>query len=279
MRRRPGRGAGIRRRRNGVRAELPPEGTRLLDARDVTVRYGGLVAVDRVSVGVSPFEIVGLIGPNGAGKTSLFEALSGFRDPAEGTVWLAGTDVTRWPAHKRAAAGLTRTFQRLELFEHLTVFDNLLAASEARVVEFGMAADVLGIRGRADAAAVNTATEVLEGIGLAHVTHRLAGELPAGLGRLVEIGRALCTRPLVLLLDEPSAGLTESETDELATRLHDLVTSGGPSLFIVEHDVPFVLGLAHRICVMEFGRLIADGTPDEIRRDPEVGRAYLGAAT
>lgn len=247
----------------------------LLTADGVTVRYGGLVAVDDASVALDTGEIVGLIGPNGAGKTSLFEAVSGFVTPAEGHIRFDGEDVTDQPVHRRAAAGLTRTFQRLELFGHMSVFDNLLVAAEARLLEYGLAADVLGLR-RASSGGVERAEEVAEQLGLTDAGDRLAGELPAGRGRLVEIGRALCGRPRALLLDEPTAGLDETETDAVADALRRVVSAGGPALFVVEHDVPFVSGLADRIYVMEFGRIIAHGSPEDVRGDPEVRRAYLG---
>lgn len=249
--------------------------TALLEASGVTVRYGGLVAVDAVSVELDRDEVVGLIGPNGAGKTSLFEALSGFVTPQAGRVRFDGDDVTDRPVHQRASAGLTRTFQRLELFGHMTVLDNLLVAAEARQLEYGVAADVVGLRRTADIAS-DRASDVAFRLGLGAVRDRLAGELPAGLGRLVEIGRALCGRPKALLLDEPTAGLDEAETDALAAALREATAGDGPALFVVEHDVPFVSDLADRIYVMEFGRIIAHGTPDEIRGDPEVRRAYLG---
>lgn len=248
----------------------------LLDASNITVAYGGLLAVNDVSVGVDSEEIVGLIGPNGAGKTSLFEAISGFLNPVSGRIVIDGRDVTNSEPHRRCEAGLTRTFQRLELFAHLTVHENLLAAAEARLVEYGLAADVLGLR-QADQKSVALANETATRLGLRGVSARLAGELPAGLGRLVEVGRALCTSPKVVLLDEPTAGLDEEETDELGSTLREIVAGGGPSVFIVEHDVEFITGLASRIYVMDSGSLIAHDTPRRIQRHPDVRRAYLGA--
>lgn len=248
----------------------------LLEARDVTVTYGGLVAVDSVSVCVDEGEIVGLVGPNGAGKTSLFEAISGFVPAKAGRVLLQGTDVSGLSPNRRARAGLVRTFQRLELFGNMSVLENLVIAAESRLLESGLAVDVLGLR-REDRAAIHQAEEVADELGLGPVAHRLAGELPAGIGRIVEVGRALCARPKVLLLDEPTTGLDSGETESLAAVLDGLKRRGSPALFVVAHDVPFVSNLAGRVYVMEFGSLIAEGTPHEIRADPAVRRAYLGS--
>lgn len=247
----------------------------LLEAREVTVRFGGLVAVDRVSLAVDPGELVGLIGPNGAGKTSLVGAISGVLVPTEGRVSLDGKDVTGWAPEQRALAGLARTFQRLEVFRNMTVLENLLVAAEARFKEVAFIADLAGRtrQGRAE----SLAREVLGGLGLEEVAGRRAGELPLGLGRLVEVGRALCTSPRVLLLDEPGGGLDDAETDRLAGVLGGLAGGDGLGILLVEHDLDLVMRLCHRVVVMDFGRVIAAGAPDEVRGDPSVQAAYLGA--
>ncbi len=246
----------------------------LLQARDVTVRFGGLRAVDGVSLDVDAGEVVGLIGPNGAGKTTFLDAVGGQIVPHGGRVMFDGADVTEWAPERRSQAGVARTFQRLELFRKMTVFENLLVAAEARFGEADFIADLAGRRrrGRADA----TARDVLARMGLDDVAERWADQVPTGLGRLVEIGRALCGAPQIMLLDEPAGGLDEGETDRLRTALERVVEEDGPAVLLVEHDVRLVMDLCDRVYVMDFGRLIAEGTPEKVRRDPDVMRAYLG---
>lgn len=243
----------------------------MLEAREVTVRFGGLVAADRVSLRVEPGEVVGLIGPNGAGKTTMLGALGGQVLPSSGRVLLEGEDVTDWAPERRALAGVSRTFQRLELFRTMTVLDNLRVAAEARFGEVDFVADLLGRtrRGMAEA----RAREVAARLGIEEAADRRAGDLPTGLGRLVEIGRALCPEPRVLLLDEPAGGLDDAESERVAAVLRGL---DGPGIMVVEHDVPLVMDLCDRLYVMDFGRLIAEGPPDQVRDDPAVRAAYLG---
>ena len=247
----------------------------LLEAREVSVRFGGLVAVDAVSLAVDGGETVGLIGPNGAGKTTLLSAISGQLVPHTGRVVFDGRDVTDWEPERRAQAGMGRTFQRLELFRKMTVFENLLVAAESRFGEAAFIVDLSG-RTRRDRRAATLAGEVAATLGLDDVLDRLCDQLPTGLGRLVEIGRALCTEPRVLLLDEPAGGLDEEETDRLAGVLREVVERVGPGLLLVEHDVNLVMELCDRISVMDFGKVIAEGTPKQITRDRSVRAAYLG---
>jgi branched-chain amino acid transport system ATP-binding protein len=242
----------------------------LLAATDVTVRFGGLVALDHVDLEVAPGGITGLIGPNGAGKTTLFNVITGLRQPNQGRVLLDGSDISRWPTQRRARAGVARTFQRLELFVGLSVRDNLLSAWEASVSG--------GVFGRSGAEGRARVGEVLSRLGLVSVADRRAGELPTGLGRMVELGRALCTRPRVLLLDEPSSGLDAAETARFRDLLLEVVgqDAGGPSVLRVEHDVRLVMEVCDQITVLDFGKRIASGPPEEIRDDPAVIAAYLG---
>ncbi|MBV8692163.1 MAG: ATP-binding cassette domain-containing protein, partial [Actinobacteria bacterium] len=176
----------------------------LLEVNAITVRFGGVTALSDVDLEVAPGKITGLIGPNGAGKTTLFNTITGLQTPTDGRVFLDGTDITGWPPHKRGRSGIARTFQRLELFRGLTVYDNLLATWEA--------ATPGGVLGRNRGRARARVDEVLEQLDLVEVKDRLAGQLSTGLGRVVELGRALCAQPRVLLLDEPGAGLDPSET-------------------------------------------------------------------
>jgi branched-chain amino acid transport system ATP-binding protein len=249
-----------------------------LEARDISVRFRGLVAVDGVSITVTPGEIVGLIGPNGAGKTTLLGALSGFVAPDEGSVHLDGQDVGGWTPDRLATAGLARTFQRLELFRHMTVHDNLLVAAEARFGEADFILDILGRTARRREAE-RLATVVMQKLALAELAGRWADEVPLGVGRLVEVGRALCTKPHLLLLDEPASGLDEGETDRLADALAGLADDDGMGILLVEHDLELVMDLCDRVAVMDFGKLIAEGDPDQVRRDPAVRQAYFGTTT
>jgi branched-chain amino acid transport system ATP-binding protein len=246
----------------------------MLAAEGARVRFGGLVAVDGVSLDVEEGRVAGLIGPNGAGKTTLLDVLSGRLPPSEGRVTLEGRDVTALGLSRRARLGVARSFQRLELFRNLTVFENLLVGAEARFGEADFVVDLVGRsrRGAADA----LARRVLERVGLEDVAGRWADEVPLGIGRLVEIGRALCTEPRFLLLDEPAGGLDDDETDRLAAVLTDVVAEDGIGVLLVEHDLEMVMGVCDHVTVMDFGRTIASGSAREVRDDPAVRDAYLG---
>jgi branched-chain amino acid transport system ATP-binding protein len=232
----------------------------LLDADGVTVRFGGNLALRDVALRVEPGEVTGLIGPNGAGKTTLFNVICGLLTPQRGEVRIDGRPVTGLAPYRRARLGLARTFQRLELFSLLTVRENLeLAASVRR-------------RGRPEA----DVDALLDLVGLGPVADVRADELPTGQARLVELGRALATRPRVLLLDEPASGQDEIETDAFRTTLL-AVAAQGIGVVLVEHDVQLVMRTCRRVHVLDFGSMLAVGTPQEIQRDPAVRAAYLGA--
>ena len=238
----------------------------LLEIQEVSCSFGGLLALDRASIEVEAGRVTGLIGPNGAGKTTLFNVITGLQTPNSGNVRLDGAMITRTKRHKRARLGIARTFQRLEPFGSLTARENVLVALEMRrrwATE------------RYDAVAV--ADQLLEQVGISEVADRKVDSLPTGTARLVELARALGTAPRVLLLDEPSSGLSEDETDALGRLLLELAAQG-LGILLVEHDMSFVMGTCAYINVLDFGRIIAHGNPDEIQVDPEVQRAYLGTA-
>jgi branched-chain amino acid transport system ATP-binding protein len=233
----------------------------ILETREISVRFGGHMAVNGVSLTVDEGGITGLIGPNGAGKTTTFNVITGLQAPTRGLVLLDGDDITKVSAHERARGGIARTFQRLELFGSLTVRDNVLTAAELRR------------RSGTDPAAVTDA--LLERVGLTAVADQRADSLSTGSARLVELARALACNPRVLLLDEPASGLDEQETDRFAEILVDL-TGDGLGILLVEHDVPLVMRLCAQITVLNFGEVLASGTPDEVQKNTEVIDAYLG---
>ena len=258
-------------------APAPTEGAgAVLEAHGVTVRFGGVTALADVSLTVPPQGIVGLVGPNGAGKTTLFGVLSGILNPTKGSVSLHGRDVTGASPQERAQAGLARTFQRTELFADLTAREHVVLGYRARHARPRLWADLAG-RSTGDLAAENARVDqLLAVLGLSPVADRPARSLPLGTGRLVEVGRALATEPSVILLDEPSSGLDVHETEQLAGTLQRAREEHGVALVLVEHDLDLVLGLSDVVNVLDFGIMIATGTPADVRADPRVRAAYIG---
>ncbi|WP_030203259.1 ABC transporter ATP-binding protein [Streptomyces sp. NRRL S-87] len=237
----------------------------VLEADGIGVRFGGVRALDGVSLGLRGGEVCGLIGPNGAGKTTLFDVLSGIRRPDAGTVRLDGTDVTRRSPVWRARHGMRRTFQRQQLFGQLTVADNLLVAQEWR-----------GGRGRPLARGRRArAAAVLADCGIAALGRAYAAALPVGQARMAELARAVADPPRVLLLDEPASGMSAPERERLATVVRRLADEGC-AVLLVEHNVAFVMELCTRVVVLDLGTVLAEGTPARVRADPAVREAYLG---
>jgi ABC-type branched-subunit amino acid transport system ATPase component/ABC-type branched-subunit amino acid transport system permease subunit len=261
---------------------LPPdraERTPVLEADHVIVRFGGLTAVNDISLAVREHEIVGLIGPNGAGKTTTFNAIAGLNEPTSGKVRLFGEDATHLPVHLRAQMGVGRTFQLIQLFPQLTVFDNLLVATHVHNPT-GVFSHLLLTSNAiiAEADARQRVRLVIGLLGLEDVADRPVAGLPFGVLRQVEIARALVTEAPLLMLDEPASGLDNAETDELARLLYFVRSELGVSILLIEHDVRMVTSVSDYIYVINRGALLAEGTPAEIQRNPDVVAAYLGQA-
>ena len=239
----------------------------LLSAENITVQFGGLRANSDVTVHCEAGQVTGLIGPNGAGKTTHFNVITGLQEPTHGRVLLDGVDITKKNPTKRARLGIARTFQKLEAFSNLSARDNVRVAAESRKSWDRSGFDP----GR-------VADDMLDRVGIGDVAHYMVGTLPTGTARLVELARALATNPRILLLDEPSSGLNEEETEAMAALLRELITDG-LGVLLVEHDMAFVMSTCNFIHVLDFGQLIATGTPAEVQANPAVQAAYLGTVT
>ena len=259
--------------------EPPPVGRQpVLEAVGLTMTFGGVQALVDVNVAFNPGEICGLIGPNGAGKTTFFDCLTGVRQPTSGTIRYEGDDVTKRSATWRARHGMRRTFQRQQTFGWLPVEDNVLVALEWRGGGGGLFADLLALptRRTREKARRERVQEVFELCGLTQLRKEPAANLPIGRARMVELARAVVDPPRVLLLDEPTSGLEESEAENLAAVVQRLRQEEGCAVVLVEHDVPFVMRQCDRVVVLDLGRVIADGPPEEVRNNEAVRAAYLG---
>lgn len=250
----------------------------LLSARDLSVRFGGVLAVNKVSFDVKRGEVFTLIGPNGAGKTTVFNLISRIYTPTTGEIDFNGLRLTDQPPHKIAALGIARTFQNIELFEHATVLHNLLIGRHTHR-QTGLWQDLFftGKARAAELASREKAEQVIELLDLQHHRDSMVAGLPYGVRKVVEMGRALCTSPKLLLLDEPSSGLNVEETDDMAFWIQDIKNELGITVLMVEHDMSLVSKVSDRVLAMNQGEVLAMGTPREVQTHPGVIEAYLGS--
>ncbi|OGK78758.1 MAG: ABC transporter ATP-binding protein [Candidatus Rokubacteria bacterium GWC2_70_16] len=246
-------------------------------AEDLSIRFGGIRAVERVSFETREREVLTIIGPNGAGKTTIFNLISRIYAPSEGRLVFRDQDITRVPPHRIAGLGIARTFQNNELFEHATVLANLLLGRHAHRTT-GLLGEMLFLPGvrRAERAHRERAEEIIDFLDLQRHRDAMVRSLPFGVRKVVELGRALAAEPTLLLLDEPSSGLNVEETDDMAFWIHDIRSLRGITVLMVEHDMRLVGQVSDRVIALNDGQIIAEGTPQDVQRHPEVVKAYLG---
>jgi len=251
----------------------------VFEADNLSVQFGGIRAVDSVSFAVEPGEVFSIIGPNGAGKTTIFNLISRIYQPTSGRLVLHGTDITRVPPHRVAGLGIARTFQNIELFSNASVLQNLLIGCHAHV-QAGILSQLLFLPAarRDELVHRERAEDVIAFLGLQRYRHTLIGSLPYGVRKVVELGRALCTEPKLLLLDEPSSGLNVEETEGMGYWIEDIQKDLGITVIMVEHDMSLVSAVSNRVMALNYGRVMAVGTPREVQTHPEVVRAYIGGA-
>ncbi|MEM7336097.1 MAG: ABC transporter ATP-binding protein [Chloroflexota bacterium] len=249
----------------------------ILSVEDVSLRFGGTAALSNVSFKVNKGEIRAIIGPNGAGKTSMLNCISGFYRPQEGRISFKGTDLTRTPTHKISTLGVARTFQNIALYTGLSTLDNLMAARHIHMKQNAWASALYwGMAQREEVEHREFVEEIIDFLEIAHIRKSLVGNLPYGLRKRVELGRALALEPELLLLDEPMAGMNVEEKEDMARFILDIYERRGITVMLIEHDMGLVMDISDRVVVLDFGQKIGDGTPDAVKADEKVIQAYLG---
>ncbi len=249
----------------------------LLAVQEVSLTFKNVAALSRVSCSVQKGSITSLIGPNGAGKTSMLNCISGRYTPTKGTIRMGDRELSGVPAHKRTGFGLARTFQNIALFRGLSVLDNLMVGRHSRL-DYGLLASIFYLgkaRAEEDRHRLRV-EEIIDFLNLSPYRHQIAGHLPYGVQKKVELGRALAAEPELLLLDEPMAGMNLEETEDMARSILDINEEWGVTVFLVEHDMGVVMDLSDHVVVLDFGRVLASGTPEAIQTNPKVISAYLG---